>query len=128
MFAGGDPWKVNATIQSGKPAQIGDLAQAFHDAGKSAQEADNAFAEACRRLQAWVQDDGQHPINDSAEVQRTVDALGLQATQLPTIGVDLENIAAALAQAQGTANDHIADLEKLSTTRSARPRTTSTTT
>ncbi len=111
IFAGGDPWKVNATLQSGKPLQIGDLAQAFHDAGQSTQEADNTFAEARRRLQAWVQDNGQHPIPNSTEVQRTVAQLGLQAAQLPKIGTDLENIAAALAQAQETGNGYIADLE-----------------
>lgn len=111
MFAGGDPWKVYATLQSGKPAQISDLAQAFHDAGQSTQEADNAFADARRRIQAWIQDNAQHPITDSAQVQRTAAALGLQAAQLPRIGVDMENIAAALAQAQGTANAWIASLE-----------------
>jgi hypothetical protein len=35
MFAGGDPWKVNATLQSGRPAQIADLGQAFHNARHS---------------------------------------------------------------------------------------------
>ena len=111
MFAGGDPWKVNATLQSGRPAQIADLGQAFHDAGQSTQEADRAFAEARSRVNAWISDNGQHPITDSAEVQRTATALGLQASQLPKIAVDLENVAAALAQAQGTANASINALD-----------------
>jgi hypothetical protein len=111
MFAGGDPWKVNATLQSGRPAQIADLGQAFHNAGQSTQEADKAFAEARRRFDAWIRDNGQHPITDSAEVQRTATALGLQASQLPKIAVDLENVAAALAQTQGTANGYINALE-----------------
>jgi hypothetical protein len=40
MFAGGNPWKVNETLQSGRPTQIGELAQAFHNAGQSTQEAE----------------------------------------------------------------------------------------
>ena len=111
MFAGGDPWKVNATLQSGRPGQIADLGQAFHNAGQSTQEADKAFAEARRRFDAWIHDNGQHPITDSAEVQRTATALGLQASQLPKIAVDLENVAAALAQTQGTADAYINALE-----------------
>jgi hypothetical protein len=111
MFAGGDPWKINATLQSGRPADIAGLGQAFHNAGQSTQQADEAFAEARRRVEAWVRDNGQHPITDSAQVQRTATALGLQANQLPKIAVDLENVAGALAQAQGTANSDIAVLE-----------------
>jgi hypothetical protein len=111
MFAGGDPWKINATLQSGRPADIAGLGQAFHNAGQSTQQADEAFAEARRRVEAWVRDNGQHPITDSAQVQRTATALRLQAAQLPKIAVDLENVAAALAQAQGSANSDIAALE-----------------
>ena len=111
MFAGGDPWTVNDMLQSGRPAQIADLAQAFHNAGQSTREADSAFAEARSRVDAWVRDNGQHPITDSAEVQRTAKALNLQAAQLPKIAVDLETIAAALAQTQGTAAGYINALE-----------------
>jgi hypothetical protein len=109
--AGGDPWQVNATLQHGRPAQIADLGQAFHNAGQSTKEADNAFAEARRRFQAWNRDNGEHPINESAEVQLATTQLGVQAAQLPKIAVDLENIAAALAEAQGSANAQIAALE-----------------
>ncbi|SPM39834.1 hypothetical protein MNAB215_2027, partial [Mycobacterium numidiamassiliense] len=28
--AGGDPWAINQSLQSGRPAQIADLAEAFH--------------------------------------------------------------------------------------------------
>ena len=52
-----------------------------------------------------------HPINDSAEVQRVTKSLGAQSLQLPKIGVDLENIAAALAEAQKAAAGKIANLE-----------------
>jgi hypothetical protein len=111
MFAGGDPWKVNATLQSGRPTQIGELAQAFHNAGQSTREADQEFTDARNRLDAWIRDNGQHPITNSPEVQRTVTALGLQASQLPKIAIDLETIAAALAQTQGTATGYINKLD-----------------
>ena len=110
MFAGGDPWKADATLQSGRPAQIADLGEAFHNAGRSTQEADKAFTEARGRVDFWIGDNGQHPITDSAEIRRTATALGLQASQLPKIAVDLENVAAALAQTQGTAD---ADIKRL---------------
>ena len=111
MFAGGDPWKVNATLQSGRPTRIGDLARAFHNAGQSTREADQAFTDARSRLEAWTRDNGQHPITNSPEVQQTITALGLQANQLPKIAVDLETIAAALAQTQGTATGYIDTLD-----------------
>jgi hypothetical protein len=102
--AGGDPWAIDRSLQSGRPAQISDLAKAFHDAGRCTTESSNAFVEACRRFEAsWNRENGDNPINDSAEVQRATRSLGVQAAQLPKIWVDLENIAAALAQAQRTA-------------------------
>ena len=51
------------------------------------------------------------PINDSAEVQRAIRTLGVQADQLPRIGTDLEPIAAALAEAQRTGAGLIATLD-----------------
>ncbi|ORB98691.1 hypothetical protein B1T48_28565, partial [Mycobacterium persicum] len=102
--AGGDPWAINRSLQAGRPAQISDLAKAFHDAGASTAEADAAFNQALRRFEwAWNRENGEHPINDSAEVQRVTTSLKLQAAQLPRIAVDLENIAATLAQAQRSA-------------------------
>ena len=99
--AGGDPWAINQRLQAGRPAQVSDLAHAFHDAGRCATESSNAFDEARRRFEAsWNRESGDHPINDSAEVQRVTKSLGTQSLQLPKIGVDLEKIAAALAEAQ----------------------------
>ena len=110
--AGGDPWAINQSLQVGRPAQISDLAEAFHAAGRCTAESSAAFEEARRRFAAsWNHENGDHPINDSAEVQRVTKALGAQSLQLPKIGVDLENIAAALAEAQRTAAVVIATLE-----------------
>ncbi|OMC57164.1 hypothetical protein A5747_05105 [Mycobacterium sp. IS-836] len=110
--AGGDPWAINHSLQAGRPAQISDLAEAFHAAGRSTTESSAAFDEARRRFEAsWNRDNGENPINDSAEVQRVSKALGAQSVQLPKIGVELENIAAALAEAQRTGAVQISNLE-----------------
>jgi hypothetical protein len=110
--AGGDPWAVNQSLQAGRPAQISDLAEAFHAAGRCTTESSNAFEEARRSFEAsWNRENGEHPINDSAEVQRVSKALGAQSLQLPKIGVDLENIAAALAEAQRTGATLISTLQ-----------------
>ncbi|BDB42277.1 putative alpha/beta hydrolase [Mycobacterium kiyosense] len=110
--AGGNPWSVNKTLQRGCPAQISSLAQAFHDAGHSTAEADAAFAEALARFRAaWNGENGDHPINDAAEVQRVTTTLGAQAEKLPQIAVDLESAAAVLAEAQRAAARRIALLE-----------------
>lgn len=110
--AGGDPWEVNRTLQAGQPGQIASLATAFHGAGRSTAEADHAFEQARKRFDAaWNHQNGDHPINSSAEVQRTAQALGAQSEQLPKIGADLENIAATLAEAQKTGAAEIASLE-----------------
>jgi hypothetical protein len=110
--AGGDPWAIDQSLQVGRPAQISDLAEAFHAAGRCTTEASTAFDQARRRFDAaWNHQDGDHPINDSAEVQRVTNSLGLQSLQIPQIGVDLENIAAALAGAQRSASGQIATLE-----------------
>lgn len=111
-FAGGDPWAVNRTLQAGEPGQISSLANAFKAAGHSTAEADHAFEQARSRFDAaWNHQDGDHPINDSAEVQRVAKSLGAQSVQLPKIGADLENIAASLAEAQKAAAGQIASLE-----------------
>ena len=110
--AGGDPWEINRTLQAGQPGQISNLANAFHAAGRSDAEANHAFELARNRFNAaWNHQNGDHPINDSAEVQRTAQALGAQSEQLPKIGADLENIAASLAEAQKTGAAEIATLE-----------------
>jgi hypothetical protein len=111
--AGGDPWAINNSLQAGRPARISDLAQAFHDAGQSTIESNAAFEEARRRFAAsWNRENGEHPINDSTEVQRVTKSLGLQSTQLPKIAVDLGNIAAALAEAQRTSGWYISALDQ----------------
>ncbi|OBG29258.1 alpha/beta hydrolase [Mycobacterium sp. 852002-51057_SCH5723018] len=110
--AGGDPWAIDQSLQAGRPAQISDLAQAFHDAGRCTADSAAAFGEARRRFEAsWNRVDGEHPINDSAEVQRTIGSLGAQSMELPKIGVGLENIAAALAEAQRAGAASISTLE-----------------
>lgn len=109
--AGGDPWEINRSLQAGQPLQISNLALAFHNAGRCTAEASAAFDQAYRRFEAaWNREGGDHPINDSAEVQRAVSKLGVQADQLPKIGNDLENIAAALAEAQRSAAGLISTL------------------
>ncbi|TAM62943.1 hypothetical protein [Mycobacterium sp.] len=110
--AGGDPWAINASLQAGSPLQISNLAGAFHRAGRCTAEADNAFQQARTRFEAaWNHHDGGHPINDSDEVQRVTKSLGAQSLQLPKIGADLENIAAALADAQNAGAARIATLD-----------------
>ena len=110
--AGGDPWMLDASLQAGGPAHISQLAQAFSDAGASTVEASAAFEAARRRFDAaWNHRNGEHPINESDEVQRVSRSLCLQAEQLPKVAADLENIAAALAEAQRTAAWYIAALE-----------------
>jgi Domain of unknown function (DUF4185) len=110
--AGGDPWAINQSLQAGSPFQISQLAEAFHSAGRHTAEADHAFEDARKRFDAaWNHQNGDHPINDSDEVQRVTKSLGAQSEQLPKIGADLENIAAALADAQKQGAREIATLE-----------------
>jgi hypothetical protein len=110
--AGGDPWVINQSLQAGRPSEISNLAGAFHAAGRCTAEADNAFEQARSRFDAaWNHQNGDHPIDDSAEVQRVTKSLGAQSLQLPKVGADLENIAATLAEAQRTAGAQIASLE-----------------
>lgn len=109
--AHGDPWAINYSLQSGCPAAISGLAVAFHKAAQSSTEAGAAFDAALRRFEAsWNRQNGDHPINDSAEVQRAIQSLHVQTTQLPRIAIDLENIAAALAEAQKAATERITTL------------------
>ncbi|OBF03007.1 hypothetical protein A5730_22580 [Mycobacterium sp. ACS4054] len=110
--AGGDPWAINHSLQAGSPFQISRLAEAFHGAGRHTVEADHAFEQARKRFEAsWNHQNGDNPINDSAEVQRVTKALGEQSEQLPKIGADLETIAAALADAQKQGTAEIAALD-----------------
>ncbi|OBH59555.1 hypothetical protein A5685_03200 [Mycobacterium colombiense] len=111
--AGGDPWAINQSLQAGSPFQISRLAEAFHAAGRCTTEANETFEQARNRFDAaWNHQNGDHPINDSAEVQRTVKSLGAQSLQLPKIGADLETIAAGLAEAQKAGAQEISTLER----------------
>ncbi|OBG98608.1 hypothetical protein A5697_15865 [Mycobacterium sp. E3251] len=110
---GGDPWAINQTVQAGRPFQISRLAEAFYAAGRHTAEADHAFQIAQKRFgESWNHQNGDNPINDSAEVQRLTKSLGAQSEQLPKIGADLENIAAALADAQKQGAAEIANLDR----------------
>ncbi len=110
--AGGDPWAINRSLQAGRPFEISQLAEAFHQAGRCTAEANHAFEQARTRFDAaWNHQNGDHPINDSAEVQRVTKSLGAQSLQLPKIAADLEDIAAALAEAQKAGAQEIAALE-----------------
>ncbi|WP_082960545.1 MULTISPECIES: DUF4185 domain-containing protein [unclassified Mycobacterium] len=110
--AGGDPWAINQSLQSGRPFQISQLAKAFHAAGRHTAEAELVFQLARKRFdESWNHQNGDNPINDSAEVQRVSKALGDQSEQLPKIGADLEIVAAALADAQKQGAAEIAGLD-----------------
>lgn len=82
--AGGDPWAVNQSLQAGSPFQIAQLAEAFLKAGRCTAEATNAFDQARSRFDAaWNHQNGDHPINGSAEVQRVTKSLGAQSCSCP---------------------------------------------
>ena len=108
----GNPWTINETLQSGRPAQIFDLAQAFRHAGRRTGESRAAFGEARRRFAAsWDRETVDQPINGSTEVRRTAESLDAQSIQLPKIGLNLDNIAATLAEVQRTGAVLISALE-----------------
>ena len=111
--AGGDPWQLNKTIQSGSPGEISELAGAFYEAGVCTQETSDEFNTAKQRFDsAWDrQDSGEHPINDSSEVERATELLRLDREQMSRIAVDLQNISASLAEAQRSADISIGNLE-----------------
>lgn len=112
-LAGGDPWQLNKSLQTGSPGQISELAAAFYEAGDCTQETIDEFSTAKRRFDAaWDrQDGGDHPINDSAEVQRATESLHLNRDQMARIAVDLQNISASLAEAQRSGEVSIGNLE-----------------
>lgn len=101
ISAAGDPWAIDATLQSGDPGQISELATAFRDAGACTTETWQEFERARVRFRAsWNRQGGDYPVNDCAEVQRAQTNLFIQSEQLPAIAVDLQKIAADLAEAQ----------------------------
>ncbi len=110
--AGGDPWAIEEQLHAGDPAAIEGLAEAFHTAGGHVKAADDEFARAREQFTtAYSRDHGtQHPINDSAEVQKMTAALATHPEALATIAVSLEQIAAGLAEAQRAATVEIDEL------------------
>ncbi len=109
--AGGDPWHVNDTIQAGAPGEISELAHSFYNAGVSMTQTSDEFAAARKRFTAaWDRDDPAHPINDSVEVQRATQVMQLNKEELTRVGVDLQNIAASLAEAQRSGHVSISGL------------------
>jgi uncharacterized protein (DUF952 family) len=97
----GNPWQADETLQSGDPGAIAQLASAFQYAGGCTEETWAEWVQACERFQAsWNRQSGDHPIADSEEVQRATTKLFVQKDQLPLIAVDLQIIAADLAEAE----------------------------
>ncbi|CAN5617240.1 hypothetical protein BH10ACT9_BH10ACT9_56910 [soil metagenome] len=103
---------MNDELQAGDPGEISGLADAFHEAGSHLKDADDQFNAAKKHFSdSWDREDTvEHPINDSAEVQRVSAALGGQPDELAKIAVTLQQTAAALATAQRDSAAQIADL------------------
>lgn len=98
---GGDPWAIDQTLQDGEPGEIAELSRAFFDAGACTEETVEEFQKAQERFkEAWNHENGDHPINDSAEVQRATSSLMFHRDQLPVVAAKLAGIAAGLAEAQ----------------------------
>lgn len=99
--AGGDPWRIDDTIQAGAPGEISELATSFRNAGLCITETDEEFYQAKKRFdEAWDRDDPAHPVNDSEEVRRATQWLRLGPRQMAKVAADLQDIAATLAEAQ----------------------------
>lgn len=109
--AGGDPWQVDETIQTGAPGEISELATSFRSAGLCITETDEEFSQAKKRFdESWDRDDPAHPINDSEEVRRATQWLRLSPQQTAKVAADLQNIAATLAEAQRSGHVSISNL------------------
>ncbi|WP_433714613.1 alpha/beta hydrolase [Nocardia sp. CA-084685] len=99
--AGGDPWQLQDQLLAGKPFRISKMAEAFHRGGSHAGQADSAFERARKHFQdAYTSGDRSNVIDDSAVVKDAKARLGGSSNTLRTIGTHLEEIAAALADAQ----------------------------
>jgi Skp family chaperone for outer membrane proteins len=108
---------VNKTLQDGDPGEIAELARAFYLAGVCTSETSDAFNNAQKRFQeSWDRETGDHPINDSAEVQRAQTQLHVQRDELDNIGVELMEISASLAAAQTASEPSILQLNNALTT------------
>jgi hypothetical protein len=110
--AGGDPWRVNDTLAAGSPGEISELATSFHNAAVCTTQTGEEFAQAKKRFaEAWDRDDPAHPINDADEIRRATDSLHLSSQQMGRVAVQLQDIAADLAQAQRSGHISISNLE-----------------
>ncbi|WP_234834951.1 TNT domain-containing protein [Mycolicibacterium stellerae] len=110
--AGGDPWQVNDTIAAGSPGEISELATSFHNAAVCTTQTGEEFAQAKKRFaEAWDRDDPAHPINDADEVRRATESLHMSSQQMGRVAVDLQDIAADLAEAQRSGHISIGNLE-----------------
>jgi hypothetical protein len=110
--AGGDPWQIDDTIQAGAPGEISELATSFHNAAVCTTQTGEEFAQAKKRFaQAWDRDDPAHPINDAEEVRRATESLHMSSEQMGRVAVDLQAIAADLAQAQRSGQISIGNLQ-----------------
>jgi hypothetical protein len=111
--AGGDPWQLQDQLLAGNPLEISELGSAFHGAGSSAHQADSVFDQARTHFwQGYTSGNYTHPINDSREVNDTKDGLRLSSDALRKIGTDLEEIAAALSDAQNNTHTPIEALNQ----------------
>jgi uncharacterized protein (DUF952 family) len=107
----GDPWQIDETLQSGDPGEIAQLASAFQNAGGCTEETWAEWVQAKQRFEeSWNGEGGVHPIADSEEVERATTQLFVQKDQLPLIAVDLQNIAADLAEAEKQSGAKLAEL------------------
>src|SRR4051812_18348192 len=112
VAAGCDPWRVNDTIAAGSPGEISELATSFHNAALCTTQTGEEFAQAKKRFaEAWDRDDTAHPINDAEEIRRATDSLHLSSQQMGHVAVELQSIAADLAQAQRSGHISISNLE-----------------
>ncbi|GAA5066940.1 putative alpha/beta hydrolase [Nocardia callitridis] len=106
--AGGDPWELQEQLLAGKPFQISELAEAFHDSGSHVGRADHAFDTARKHFQnAYTSGDHTDVIDDSKIVKDAKAVLNNSSSALRQVGVDLQEIAAALADAQNKVQDPI---------------------
>ena len=109
--AGGDPWAVAQILRDGDPGELAQLSRAFCNAGVCTSETVDEFDAAQARFRtAWNHQNGDHPINDSAEVRRAVSSLMFQRDQLPVVAAKLARIAAGLAQAQQSSSQWLDSL------------------
>lgn len=111
--AGGDPWRVDAAIQRGRPVQIDCLAVALVQAGHCAAAAGDALSQAGETLeQGWERDDDVHFQRQLTDALLFTRSLGAGAASLLEIAAGLEVVAADLAEAQRSSAAVVSNLEK----------------